>query len=91
MDDCRINKKIFLWSHRTRQKNKKWCLRVAKILQKPEISLNTCTFYKKTQRQFVTESLQDILFTEYKAEWKNKVMSNVSISKNQRRKQITYL
>ena len=53
-----------------------------KILQKSEISLNTGTFYNKTQRQFVIESLQDILFTEYKAEWKNKVMSNVSIIKN---------
>ena len=46
------------------------------------MSLNTTTFYNKTQRQFIIESLQDILFTEYKAEWKNKVMSNVSISKN---------
>ena len=70
MDESRINKKIFLQSHRTRQKNKHWCLRVDKILQKPEISLNTGTFYNKTQRQFVIESLQDILFTEYKADWK---------------------
>ena len=82
MDDSRINKKIFLWSHRIRQKNKNWCLRVDKIFQKSEISLNTGILYNKTQRQFVIESLPDILFTEYKAEWKNKVMSNVSISKN---------
>ena len=75
-------KKKNLWSYRTRQNNKNWCLRVEKILQKSEISLSTCTFYNKTRRQFVIESLENILFTEYKADWKNKVMSNVSISKN---------
>ena len=82
MGNERVNKQKFRWSQRTRHKHKNWCFQVNKILQKSEISLNADSFYNKTQRQTITERLQDTLFTEYKAGWKNKRDSNTSISKN---------
>ena len=82
MDSNRINKQIFLWSYRTRQKHKNWCFHIEKVLQKSDISLNLGNLYNKTQRQSVIEILQNVLFAEYKAEWKNKVTSNNSISRN---------
>ena len=36
----------------------------------------------KTQRQSVIETLQNVLFAEYKGEWKNKVIRINSISRN---------
>ena len=77
-----INKWIFLWSHRTRQKHKNWCFNIEKVLQKSDISLNTGSLYNKTQRQSVIETLHILLFAEYKTEWKHKVTSNNSISRN---------
>ena len=82
MGNERVNKQIFQWSQRTSHKHKNWCFQVDTILQKSEISLNADSFYNKTQRQTITERLQDTLFTEYKAGWKSKVDSNTSISKN---------
>ena len=67
MGNERVNKQIFQWSQRTRHKHKNWCFQVDKILQKSEIRLNADSFYNKTQRQTITERLQDTLFTEYKA------------------------
>ena len=77
-----INKRIFLWSYRTRQKHKNWGFHIEKVLQKSDFSLNLDSLYNKTQRQSVIETLQNVLFAEYKAEWKNKVTSNNSISRN---------
>ena len=82
MDSSRINKQIFLWSYRTRQNHKNWCFHIEKVLQKSDISLNLGSLYNKTQRKSVIETLQNVLFAEYKAEWKNKVVSNFSISRN---------
>lgn len=82
METERVNKRVFLWSHSTRHTYKNWCFQVDKILQKLNISLNIDNFYNKSQRQSITESLQDTMFAEYKVAWKCKVESNSSISKN---------
>ena len=54
------------WSYHTKQKHKKCCFHIEKVLQKSDICL----------------TLQNVLFAEYKAEWNNKVISNSSIFRN---------
>ena len=81
MDSDRINKQVFLWSYHTRHKHKNWCFHIDKTLQKTDINLSIDIFYNKVHRQSIIETLRNVMFTDYKTEWKNKVSSNVSIAK----------
>ena len=81
MDSDRINKRVFLWSYHSRQKHKNWCFHIDKTLKKTDINLTINMSYNKVHRQSVIETLRNIMFTDYKTEWKNKVLSNVSIAK----------
>ena len=81
MDSDRINKRVFLWSYHARQKHKNWCFHIDKKLKKTDINLTINMSYNKVHRQSVIETLRNVMFTDYKTEWKNKVLSNVSIAK----------
>lgn len=82
MDNNRINKQIFLWSHNTRHKYRNRCLHIERTMQKFDKTLNIGHFYSKSERQSVIKSIQDNMFNEYKNDWLNKVNSNMSISRN---------